>query len=102
MGSIAEVGWTSAFVTHNDRLHVASARIVAPAEADSADGAVLVVVREVDQALLTRLSADFLVQDIKVQPPSDIRGIPHNTGSVRSYKNSVKATCRIFLVSFKR
>jgi PAS domain S-box-containing protein len=71
---IAEVGWTSAFVTHNDRLHVASASIVAPAAADSADGAVLVVVREVDQALLTRLSADFLVQDIKVQPPSDIRG----------------------------
>jgi PAS domain S-box-containing protein len=54
---IAEVGWTSAFVTHNDRLHVASASIVAPAAADSADGAVLVVVREVDQA-----------------PPSDIRG----------------------------
>lgn len=71
---IAEVGWTSAFVTHNDRLHVASASVVAPAAADSADGAALVVVREVDQALLTRLSADFLVQDIKVQPPSDIRG----------------------------
>ncbi len=71
---IAEAVWTSAFVTHNDRLHVAAASIVAPAAADSADGAALVVVREVDEALLTRLSADFLVRDIKVQPPSDIRG----------------------------
>jgi PAS domain S-box-containing protein len=71
---VAEMGWTSAFVTHDGRLHVASASVIAPAGADSADGTALVVIREVDEALLTRLSADFLIEDIKVQPPSDIQG----------------------------
>jgi len=66
--------WTSAFVTHDGRLHVASASIIAPARADSASGAVLVIVRDVDEALLAQLSADFLIQDIKVQPTSDIQG----------------------------
>ena len=32
------------------------------------------VIREVDEALLARLSGDFLVEDIEVQPPSDIQG----------------------------
>lgn len=70
----AESNWTSAFVTHGGRLHVASASIIAPAGADNASRAALVIIREVDETLLARLSSDFLIQDIEVQPPSDIQG----------------------------
>jgi PAS domain S-box-containing protein len=70
----AAESWTSAFVIHDGRLHVASANLIAPAGVDGASRAVLVVVRDVDDALLARLSSDFLIQDIEVHPPSDIQG----------------------------
>ncbi len=66
--------WTSAFVLHGGRLHIASASIVAPPGSSSSDGTTLTVLKAVDDTLLTRLSEDFLVQGIRVQPPSDIQG----------------------------
>lgn len=71
---VTDPGWTSAFVTFGDRLHVASVSIIAPPGVESAGGPVLVIIREVDEALLTLLSGDFLIQDIEVQPPLDIQG----------------------------
>ncbi|MEN8195653.1 MAG: PAS domain S-box protein [Pseudomonadota bacterium] len=66
--------WTSAFIIHDGRLHVASASIIGPAGVEKASRAALVVLRDVDETLLARLSSDFLIQDIEVQPPSDIQG----------------------------
>jgi PAS domain S-box-containing protein len=65
--------WTSAFVIHDGRLHVAAASTIARAGADNASRPALVVLRDVDETLLARLSSDFLIQDIEVQPPSDIQ-----------------------------
>jgi len=72
--SVANSDWTSAFVTYGGRLHVASVSMIAPPGVNSASGATLLIIRAVDEALLARLSSDFLIQDIEVQPPSDIQG----------------------------
>ena len=69
----AESDWTSAFVTHDGRLHIASVSVIAPPGVNNAGGAALVVLRDVDEMLLARLSSDFLIPDIEVQPPSNIQ-----------------------------
>jgi len=72
--STAEAGWTSAFVMHDGRLHVASASRVQPPDDSKAGRTVLVALRAVDDALLARLSRDFQVSDLEVHPASDIHG----------------------------
>lgn len=68
------VDWTSAFVTYDGRLHVAAVTAIAPLGAEAAGEAVLMVAMPVDDRLLARLSDDFLVDDIEVQPATDIQG----------------------------
>ena len=70
----ADAGWTSSFVLHEGKLYVASASVVAPHGADSANAVVLMVLKQVDDALLARLSNDILIDNIKVQPASGFRG----------------------------
>ncbi|MCK4869091.1 MAG: PAS domain S-box protein, partial [Alphaproteobacteria bacterium] len=71
---VAVSKWTSAFVTHNGQLHIASASIIARPGVDTTSRTVTVIFKEVDEALLARLSSDFLIQDIRAQPPLDIQG----------------------------
>ena len=70
----ADPEWASAFVRFDDRLHVASASVIAPADADRASGVTLVVIKLVDEALLAQLSQDYLIDDLEIQRASDIRG----------------------------
>lgn len=71
---VANLEWTSAFVIHGGRLHIASASIITQPGVNNANGTAMVIIRLVDDALLARLSDDFLIEDIEVQPLSDIQG----------------------------
>lgn len=64
------IGWTSAFVKHQGRLHVAGA---SPAPG-GAEGVVIVALRLVDDSLLAILSNEYLLDGISVQPASDFAG----------------------------
>lgn len=72
--STAGADWASAFVTYDGRLHVAAVAAVAPFGVETAGEAVLILVMPVDDRILARLSDDFLVDDIEVQPTTDIQG----------------------------
>jgi PAS domain S-box-containing protein len=69
----SDMGWKSAFVTYHDQLHLASASVVDGASAE-ADDMVLILLHEVDEALLSRISDEFLVDDIMVHPATNIHG----------------------------
>lgn len=66
--------WTSAFVKYGGRLHVAAASVVERSDSERTSAPVLVAIQPVDQALLDRLSEEFLIEDIKVHPATDIQG----------------------------
>lgn len=70
----SDSAWTSAFVIFNGQLHVASASNVQPPDGKVSGKTVLVILKAVDDALLARLSKDFLVKGLAVHKPSEIHG----------------------------
>lgn len=71
-GRDSEADWTSAFVTYDGRLHLASASVVGTSSA--AAGPILVLLHEVDEELLAKISAEFFIEDLAVQPVTDVQG----------------------------
>ena len=61
-------GWSSGFVIYRDRLHIASASAV------GASGGVLILLREIDEIVLTQFSEQYMVENIVVHSASDDLG----------------------------